>query len=303
MNYKIGTRGSRLALAQANLVCGCLKAAYPEDSFEICVIKTTGDRIKDLPLDMIGDKGLFVKEIEQALLTGEIQLGVHSMKDMPQEPLEGLIFAKAWKREDARDALILREAKSLEELPEGAVIGTGSKRRACQLLTLRSDLRIVDIRGNVDTRLRKMQEQKLDGIVLAAAGLKRLGMENVITQYLEADEMVPAPAQGILALELPKEDQRLLQMLNAFADEETEQAATAERGFLKAIGGSCHLPIGAFCERTKESRLRLRAVFGDETSSRLACADVTGDDPETIAREAAEMVRKGLESQSAENGD
>lgn len=294
MNYKIGTRGSKLALVQANMVCERLKKAYPEDTFEICVIKTKGDRIKDIPLGQIGDKGLFVTEIEQQLQAGEIQLGVHSMKDMPEQPAEGLIFAKAWEREDARDVLVLREAQSLKELPKGAVIGTGSKRRAFQLLAIRSDLQIIDIRGNVDTRLNKMQEQKLDGIVLAAAGLKRLGMEHVITQYLETDEMIPAPAQGILAIELRADNERLLSMINALADDETEKKAAAERGFLKAIDGDCHLPIGAYCEKAEEGKLRLHAMFGNEDGSQMAYADVIGDDPAILAKEAADAIKKEL---------
>ena len=151
MNYKIGTRGSKLALAQAQLVRTRLQEAYPEDTFELSVIKTKGDRLKDVPLGEIGDKGIFVTEIEQQILNNQVQLGVHSMKDMPSQPAVGLIFARAWKREDARDVLILRKEKSLWELPGGAVIGTGSKRRAFQLLAMRKDLKIVDIRGNVDT--------------------------------------------------------------------------------------------------------------------------------------------------------
>ena len=168
MKYVIGTRGSKLALVQANYVCDILQKAYPEQEFEIKIVKTKGDMIQDRPLNQIGDKGLFVKEIEEQILSGEVQIGVHSMKDMPAELPEGLTFTKAWKREDPRDVLILREKDSLEELPQGAVIGTGSKRREFQLKKLRPDLKVVDIRGNVDTRLRKMEEQQLDGIVLAA---------------------------------------------------------------------------------------------------------------------------------------
>ncbi len=292
MNYKIGTRGSKLALAQARLVCTRLQEAYPEDTFELSVIKTKGDRLKDIPLGKIGDKGIFVTEIEQQILNNQVQLGVHSMKDMPSRPAAGLVFAKAWKREDARDVLILRKEKSLWELPKGAVIGTGSRRRAFQLLAMRKDLKIVDIRGNVDTRLKKMQEQKLDGIVLAAAGLKRLGMEQLITQYLEIDEMVPAPAQGILALEIQSSNERLLSMLNALADEETEREAIAEREFLKEMGGGCHAPAGAFCEKDKGGELRLRAIYGDESGSWLKRVSVTGKEPKALARQAAEQISK-----------
>lgn len=295
MNYKIGTRGSRLAVAQAELVRGRLQKAYPQDTFELRVIKTKGDQLKNIPLEQLGDQGLFVREIEEQIQADVVQLGVHSMKDMPSRPAEGLIFAKAWKREDARDVLVLRQARSLKELPPGAVIGTGSRRRGFQLLALREDLQIVHIRGNIDTRLRRMQEQELDGIVLAAAGLKRLGMEDVVTQYLEADEMIPAPAQGILAIELRKDHARLLAMLNAFADEETDKMARAERGFLKETGGSCHLPIGAYCERAGDGRLRLRAIFGNEEGSRMARADLMGEEPEALAREAAGRIKRELE--------
>ncbi len=166
----------------------------------------------DKPLHEIGDKGVFVKEIEEKLLSGEIQIGVHSMKDMPAFPAPGLLFAHPWKREDPRDVLILRQAKSLDALKEGAVIGTGSKRRELQLKRIRPDLKVAGIRGNVDTRLRKMEEEGLDGILLAAAGLHRLEMEARITQYLEIEEMVPAPAQGILALEVREGEGRLLSM-------------------------------------------------------------------------------------------
>ncbi len=300
MNFKIGTRGSKLALAQADLVRTRLQEAYPEDTFELNVIRTKGDQLKDVPLGKIGDKGIFVREIEEQILEGKIHLGVHSMKDMPSQPALGLVFAKAWKREDARDVLILRKEKSLSDLPKGAVIGTGSKRRKFQLLAMRRDLQIVDIRGNVDTRLKKMQEQKLDGIVLAAAGLKRLGMEQMITQYFEADEMIPAPAQGILALELQSTNERLLSMLNALADEETEKKAIAEREFLKEMGGGCHVPVGAYCERSTEGALRLHAIYGNESGSWLKRVSVTGQEPGLLAKKAARQIE--MERKAFENG-
>ncbi len=295
MNYIIGTRGSKLALAQAEYVCGRLREAYPEHSYEIKVIKTKGDRIQDRPLDQIGDKGLFVKEIEEQILSGEVQIGVHSMKDMPAVLAEGLCFTKAWKREDPRDVLILREKSSLEELPKGAVIGTGSKRRRLQIKRLRPDIECIDIRGNVDTRLRKMEEQRLDGIVLAAAGLHRLGLQERITQYLELEQMICAPAQGILALEIRAEDTKLKEMLDALSDKETDWMARAERGFLAEIGGDCHVPVGAVCQRIKGEKYRLRAVFGKRDSLRLAFAEVSGSHPEELAREAARAIQKRLE--------
>ena len=173
------------------------------------------------------------KEIEEKIISEEIHMGVHSMKDMPSTRQKVLLFTKIWKREDPRDVLILRTAKHLSELREGAVIATGSKRRAFQLLKLRPDLQIINIRGNVDTRLRKMEEQQLDGIVLAAAGLKRLGMEDVITQYLAPEDMISAPAQGALALEVREDQKELQKMLDVFCDEETMNEVCAERNFLR----------------------------------------------------------------------
>ena len=294
MRYLIGTRGSKLALVQTNYVIEKLKKAYPDDDFEAVVIKTTGDIEQKKALDKIGSKGIFVKEIEEELLGGKIHMAVHSMKDMPDEPAAGLTFAKVWKREDPRDALVLKNAKSLDSLPFGAVIGTGSKRRKYQLLKLRPDLKVVGIRGNIDTRLRKLyegetiyektaddilnsdkvEEYKLDGIVLAAAGLKRIGRESEITQYLTADEMIPAPAQGTLALELRADNTALMEKLDALSDEQTNICAAIERGFLKQIGGNCHLPVAAYCYQVSadvpDTRLRLLAMFGSEDGSSLA---------------------------------
>ena len=285
MKYIIGTRGSRLALTQAEYVCKKLRESYPQEEFEIQVVKTRGDLILDKPLHEIGDRGVFVREIEEKLLSGEIHLGVHSMKDMPARPASGLAFTRAWKREDPRDVLILREKSSLEELPQGAVIGTGSKRREFQLKRLRPDLNIVGIRGNVDTRLRKMEEEKLDGIVLAAAGLHRLSMQDKITQYLEPEEMIPAPAQGILALEIREGEEKLKAMLDALSHEETAAAALGERSFLQEMGASCHLPVGAVLRKEGEEMFCLRAMFGNESGSRQAYASVSGREPEELARE------------------
>nr|WP_305181967.1 hydroxymethylbilane synthase [uncultured Schaedlerella sp.] len=294
MKYTIGTRGSKLALAQAEYVRDRLAQAYPEEEFELQIIKTKGDLVLDRPLHEIGDKGVFVKEIEEKIWSGEVQIGVHSMKDMPSHPAPGLLFAKAWKREDPRDALILREKERLEDLPEGAVIGTGSRRREFQIKRLRPDLRVVNIRGNVDTRLRKMEEEKLDGIILAVAGLRRLGMEERITRYLEPEEMIPAPAQGILALEIREGETELLKLLDALSDEETEQAAAAERGFLREIGGDCHVPVGAVCRKGADGLYHLDAMFGNETGSRLAYAAVRGTAPEQLAKEAAVQIRRQM---------
>lgn len=290
MHIRIGTRGSKLAMVQAQYVQSRILKHFPGHTCEIAVISTKGDRIQNVALNQIGDKGLFVKEIEEQLLNGSIQLGVHSMKDMPSELPDGLMFTRTWKREDPRDALILRTARSLMELPGGAVIGTGSLRRAYQLKMLRPDLSIVDIRGNVDTRLRKMEEQQLDGIVLAAAGLNRLGMEKKITQYLEPEQMVPACAQGALALEIRAGETELLQMLDSLSDECSCRAVLAERTFLAKIGGSCHIPAGAVC-REQDGMLWMRAVYGTEDGGRIAHTQVTGKDPVELGTRAAKLLK------------
>lgn len=312
MRFIIGTRGSKLALTQAEYVRMCLLEKFPEHTFELKIIKTKGDVILDKPLNKIGDKGVFVREIEEQLLSGEIQIGVHSMKDMPSIPAEGLMFTKAWKREDNRDVLILREAGSVEKLPQGAVIGTGSARRALQLRKLRDDIKVVGIRGNVDTRIRKMHEEKLDGIVLAAAGLKRLSMENVITEYLDIDRMVPAPAQGVLALEIKYGNKELEEMLNHLSDEETIFETEAERGFLKEMNADCHTPVGAACIPVEEAfdsnsgqqlheikenyksgnKHKLITVFGKDDNSELIYAEVVGNDPLDMAHKAAKIIKE-----------
>ncbi|MDO4467252.1 MAG: hydroxymethylbilane synthase [Bacillota bacterium] len=293
MKYIIGTRGSKLAMVQTNYVRQRLEEAYPEDSFEIKVISTKGDRIQDRPLEAIGDKGLFVREIEEQILSGEVHIGVHSMKDMPAQPEKGLVFTKSWVREDPRDVLILREKKNIMELAPGAIIGTGSKRRKFQLLNMRPDLQVVDIRGNVDTRIRKMHEQKLDGIVLAAAGLKRLGMEEVISQYLEKEEMISAPAQGVLALEVREDNKDLIAKLDALYDEDTYECAKVERQFLDQIGGDCHVPVGAICTKNKEG-FELHAMFGNEEGTNIAYAHVQGENPEEVAKEAVQTISEQM---------
>lgn len=291
MQIIIGTRGSKLALAQAEYVKKRLQEAYPQDRFDMKIIKTKGDRIQDKALCRIGDKGLFVKEIEKELLSGEIQMAVHSMKDMPSELPEGLCFARSWQREDPRDVLVLREAKSLDELREGALIGTGSKRRAFQLLKLRSDLQIVDIRGNVDTRLKKMEQQKLDGIVLAAAGLIRLGRTGVITQYLEPEQMIPATAQGTLAIETREDQKELLEKLNRLSDDGAERITKAERAFLQGIGGDCHLPIGAYARTLPDGKIELLAIFGNSDGTRLSTCKTVGENPLDVAMEAVKKLQ------------
>lgn len=300
MKIKIGTRGSKLALAQSNYVLEKLKERFPENDYELVVIKTTGDLDQNRPLDALGSKGIFTDEIEKALLSGEIQLAVHSMKDMPDTLKDGLIFADPWDREDASDVLILNDAKSLDELPLGANVATGSKRRSYQLLALRPDINIFPIRGNIDTRIRKLREglpdgTKLDGIVLAAAGLKRLGLESEISQYINISDMIPAPAQGTLAIELKADNEELLKMVNSFSDEVIRNITYLERGFLKKIGGDCHLPIGAYASVT-DTGYELRALFGTEDGSKMATTLVSGEKAtEEMIDKAVLNIRKQLE--------
>lgn len=289
MKYKIGTRGSRLALAQTEYVRRRLEQAYPQDSFEVVVIQTKGDRIIDRPLAEIGDKGLFVAEIEQKLQLKEIDLAVHSMKDMPGACSEKFVFAKAWEREDPRDVLILREKASLGELPSGALIGTGSARRAGQLRLLRPDITVVDIRGNVDTRLKKMRGQKLDGIILAAAGLKRIGREDEITAYFEIDEMVPAPTQGTLAIELRREDTGLLDKINALSDERAQAQTAFERAFLQEIGADCHMPVGAYADVREDGSAIVSAVYG--ARGEILKVKMEGTEPAALAKKMAAHIR------------
>ncbi len=295
MEYRIGTRGSKLALIQAGQIQTQLQEAYPQDVFELQVIKTKGDALTDRPLDQIGGSGVFVKEIEKQLLTGEIQLAVHSMKDMPCELPESLQLLPAGIREDPRDALVLRTGADLNSLPPGARIATGSSRRRLQLLRLRPDLQIVGIRGNVETRLRKMQVEQLDGVILAAAGLKRLGLEAQITQYLEPEEMVPAPTQGILGIEVLAEDTELIQKIRQLSAASAssgllEDQAACERLFLREMGADCHLPIGAYLDAGLDG-YKFYALYGTADGSRLSSVCLKGTDPMQLAMDAARRIR------------
>ncbi len=297
MKVVIGTRGSRLALNQTKWVIDELEKHYPELACEMKIIKTKGDLIQDKPLDKIGDKGIFTKEIEAELLKGNIDMAVHSMKDMPSELPLGLRFTRTLKREDARDVLILKEGyASIEDLPIGATIATGSKRRKYQLLAYRSDLNIVPIRGNVDTRLCKLEEEKLDGIVLAAAGLHRLGLADKITCYLPMEIMLPAPAQGALAIEIRQEDTKAYDLVKVLEDPVSSIQVEAERAFMDAINGGCHMPIGAYCE-VIGTKLRMRGLLGDELGKKLVikelCAPIGSE--KQLGEELASVLRKEFE--------
>ena len=297
MKLVVGTRGSNLALVQTNWVVEQLKKNNPNIEFEIKIIKTKGDLIKDLPLDKIGDKGLFVKEIEKSLLDKEIDMAVHSMKDMPSYLPEGLKFAHSPRREDPRDALIFREGyKTLEDLPQGAKIGTGSKRRKYQLLKHRPDLEIVPIRGNIETRIKKIETEKLDGVVLAASGLRRAGLDDKIDYYIPTDIMLPAPAQGILALEIREDDKETEKIIDSIKDDITKIQIDAERGFLIGVNGSCHIPMGAYCEIEGE-KITLTGLYGDGEGKKIVVQSQVGTlaDAPKIGYELAKSVLKEYE--------
>ncbi|MDD2510423.1 MAG: hydroxymethylbilane synthase [Syntrophomonas sp.] len=247
-NLRLGTRGSRLALWQAQHVAFRLESLAPDLKVEIKTIKTIGDKILDVALSKIGDKGLFTKEIEKELLAGKIDIAVHSMKDLPSDLPPGLCIAAVLEREDPRDVLLSHKNYSLAELPEGAVIGTSSLRRIAQLKVWRSDLQLVDMRGNVETRIRKMKEQDLDGIILACAGVKRLGLEGMISDYLPADLVLPAVGQGMIAVEARADDPVILEALSRINHQDSYLAGQAERAFLHELGGGCQVPVASMAD-------------------------------------------------------
>lgn len=272
MKVVVGARGSKLSITQTNLIIDMIKKAHPYLEIELKTIKTKGDILREASLYKIGGKGVFVKEIEKELLNGEIDMAVHSMKDMPGVLPEGLKLSYVPEREDYRDVLVLREGlNSLDELPIGAKIGTGSKRRKYQLLRYRNDLNIIEIRGNIDTRIKKIESEKLDGVVLAAAGIKRLGLDRTLKDrlvYLDKEIVLPSPCQGILAIEIRKDDKKMEEILKSISHEKTEKQAKVERGFLTGAGGSCKVPIGAYCEIYDE-KVVLEGFLGTEDGSVL----------------------------------
>lgn len=243
---RIGTRGSLLALRQSEVVKEALARCWPGLRVELQIIKTTGDKILDVPLAQVGGKGLFVKEIEEALLHNHIDLAVHSMKDVPSELPADLEIGAIPRREDSRDVLIARQGSDLLGLPEGATVGTSSLRRAAQLKGLRPDLQVENLRGNLDTRLRKVREGQYDAIVVAAAGLIRLGWQDRITCYLDPDQFLPAVGQGAIGLEMRRNDREVRQWVAPLHHPRTASEVTAERGFLQELEGGCQVPIGGY---------------------------------------------------------
>jgi hydroxymethylbilane synthase len=244
---RIGTRGSALARWQTDYVAGLLKAAHPGLRVEVEIITTTGDRVLDTPLPLVGGKGVFTAELESALHNGSIDFAVHSLKDLPTETPTGLVVGAVPERENPLDVLVSRSQFTLGSLPNGAAVGTSSRRRAAQLLHQRPDLNLIDIRGNVDTRIRKALDAAgdYDAIVLAYAGIKRLGHEDLISQILSADEMLPAPGQGALGIQC-RDETSSLDLLKPINHVETYLAVTSERAFLAGLGGGCSLPVAAY---------------------------------------------------------
>ena len=290
---KIGTRGSPLALAQAYETRQRLMAAFDLDEacFEIIVIKTTGDRILDRPLKEIGGKGLFTKEIEEDMLSGKIDIAVHSMKDMPTLQPDGLVLDTYLPREDVRDAFVSLNYDTLESLPHGSNLGSSSLRRRAQLMLKRPDLNVVEFRGNVQTRLKKLQDNVADATFLAAAGLNRLGMSEIIKSYLETNVMLPAVAQGAIGIERRQDDARSAHLLAAIHHTETGQRLAAERAFLAALDGSCETPIAGLAE-LDGSTLRLRGEVIRPDGSEAINDDQTApiEDGAELGREMAQKL-------------
>jgi hydroxymethylbilane synthase len=289
---RVGTRGSKLALIQTNATIAQLQTRFPAYRFEPVIVKSTGDARQNIPLRAFSTSGIFTRELEQALLDGTIDFAVHSMKDLPAVQPPELMLTDPPKRADCRDVLILRDGlSSLEDLPQGATVGTGSLRRSRQLLALRPDLQIVPIRGNIETRMRKATDGELDGVMLAAAGLQRAGYASAISAAFSPLTILPAPAQGILGLEVRKDNAAVRAILDTIRDKASAIAARAERAFLRGTGAGCHAPVGAYCVVEGDS-ITLTAVYGaEDDGAALVRGSVSGK------AEAAEALGLQLAAQ------
>jgi hydroxymethylbilane synthase len=284
---RIGSRGSQLALWQANHVAALLREQG--HTVEIEVIKTTGDKITSVALAKVGTKGMFTKEIEEALHDHRVDLAVHSLKDVPTELEQEFELAAIMKREDPRDAFISVKFSSLDELPHEAKVGTSSLRRQCQLKSVRPDLEIFPLRGNVDTRIRKLESGEYDAIILAAAGVRRLGLETHVRSRISADIMCPAVGQGALAIEIRRGDQQTKTLLAFLNDADTHAAIDCERALLGSLGGGCQVPIGAYAEK-RGGRLYLRAMVGRPDGSEILREQADGTDGVKLGRETAQTL-------------
>lgn len=287
----VGSRRSKLALTQTKWVIEQLKKIDPSYEFEIKEIVTKGDRILDVTLSKVGGKGLFVKEIEQAMLDEEIDMAIHSMKDMPAILPKGLVIGCIPEREDYRDVLISKDHTPLKDLKPGSIIGTSSLRRSSQLLAYRPDLEIKWIRGNIDTRLKKLETEDYDAILLAAAGLARMGWtKDVVTDYLEPEICVPAVGQGALAIECRGNDHELLSLLDKLNCPKTNAAVTAERTFLRKMDGGCQVPIGAYANVTENNTIELTVFVASPDGKTIFKEKIEGKDPVVLGNDAAKLL-------------
>ena len=293
----VGSRGSALALAQANEVISAIREITPGVTCEIVAIKPKGDKLHESGDSPVEGKSSFTKEIEDSLLKGEVQMAVHSMKDVPADLPSGLMIAAVPRRADHRDVLISRSKRKFDALPGGARIGTSSPRRRTQLLAARSDINVEDVHGNVDTRLRKLDGGSYDAIVLAAAGLARLGFERRITEYLSIKTMLPAIGQGALAIETRKDDHETMQLVSRLDDRSTRQAVEAERGFARRLSASCRTPIAAFA-RVQDGKLAIDGMVSSADGRMLLRGQHVSDrtDTENVGEELAEsLLKKGAQ--------
>ena len=288
---RIGTRGSALALAQTRGVEAQIRELHPGVATELVIIKTTGDKLKDVPLAQVGGKGLFIKEIEEALLAGTVDLAIHSLKDMPAEMPTGCVLGAVPPREDCRDAFISQRYDSLREIPAGGRVGTGSLRRKVQILHRYPELEVVHLRGNVDTRLRKLESEGLDAIILAAAGLKRLGLGHIPRGYLAPADMLPAIGQGALGLEVRGDDEEMVDLLKPLNHYPTQVAVAGERAFLARLEGGCLIPVAAL-GRLENDSLSLEALISDLEGRRFLQYSLAGPPAEAhiLGRQLAEIL-------------
>ena len=293
VTIRVGTRGSRLALIQTELTLALLRDAHPNVSFEVVTVTTQGDVNQTAPLAGMG-LGVFVKEIERRLESGEIDMAVHSLKDMPTVLPAGMALGAVLERADPRDALVSHLGKTLADFPSGARIGTSSPRRQAQIAERRPDLNIVPIRGNVDTRLRKAAGEECDGTVIAVAGLDRMGMAQVITEYLSPEEFVPPPGQGAMAVEIRADDERTAELVASADHPPTTAAVKAERSFLEALGGGCQVPVGAYAAADGGDSLRLTVFMAAPDGSTTYRATVRGaaSNPAGLAAGGWEKLRE-----------
>jgi hydroxymethylbilane synthase len=289
---KIGTRGSALALWQAEWVKSELEKRYQGMTVTLTKIKTTGDKILDVPLAKVGGKGLFVKEIEEAMLANEIDIAVHSMKDVPTFFPDGLHLSCITKREDPRDALLTRNGVTFKELPKGANVGTSSLRRQAQLMNIRPDFVIHQLRGNVDTRLRKLKEGQFDAIILAAAGIKRLGLAENVTEYIDPEISLPAIGQGALGIECRVDDRELNDLIAFFNHDDSRTCVTGERALLRRLEGGCQVPIACY-GRMKDGKLHLTGLVGSVDGKRIIKDTIEGA-PDTAEKLGVTLAEKLL---------